>query len=116
MDKVERYRIVDGFYGTKYGQKFGAFSVPSPFEDGCNILVICSPLELEFEWWHVSASLPDRCPTWNEMCHIKALFLDDLPAVQYHPSSSNYVNIHNNCLHLWHNTKHDFMFPPKEMV
>jgi len=39
-----------------------------------------------FEWEHVSASIINRCPTWNEMCFIKDLFWDDEDCIiQYHP-------------------------------
>ena len=53
-------------------------------------------------WEHVSVSRKDRCPTWDEMCQIKAMFWDDEDCViQYHPPKSEYVNNHPNCLHLW---------------
>ena len=51
---------------------------------------------------HVSVSTPTRCPTWEEMCFVKALFWDDEDLViQYHPRRSQYVNNHPNCLHMW---------------
>lgn len=47
-------------------------------------------------------SLPHRCPTWSEMCRVKAAFWDDDDVVvQYHPARSDYVNVHPYCLHLW---------------
>ena len=53
-------------------------------------------------WEHVSVSLPNRCPTWDEMCRIKALFWDDEDCVvQFHPPKTDYVNLHPYCLHLW---------------
>ena len=53
-------------------------------------------------WEHVSVSRKDRCPTWDEMCQIKAMFWDeDDCVIQYHPPKSEYVNNHPNCLHLW---------------
>lgn len=53
-------------------------------------------------WEHVSVSLANRTPYWDEMCRIKDLFWDpeDL-IVQYHPPRSQYVNHHPHCLHLW---------------
>ena len=36
-------------------------------------------------WEHVSVSLARRCPTWEEMCMIKDLF------VEYHPPRSHDV-------------------------
>jgi hypothetical protein len=53
-------------------------------------------------WEHVSVSRSDRTPTWDEMCQIKDLFWDSEDCVvQYHPPKSDYVNVHNHCLHLW---------------
>ena len=53
-------------------------------------------------WEHVSVSLPDRCPHWDEMCFVKSLFWDpsDL-VVQFHPPADLYVNNHPHTLHLW---------------
>lgn len=53
-------------------------------------------------WEHVSVSLHNRCPTWDEMCFVKDLFWgeDDL-VVQMHPPKDDYVNYHPYCLHLW---------------
>lgn len=53
-------------------------------------------------WEHVSVSRMDRCPTWDEMCQVKAMFWgEDDCVVQYHPPRSEYVNNHPRCLHLW---------------
>lgn len=53
-------------------------------------------------WDHVSVSLANRCPTWEEMCFVKEKFFrDDEAVMQLHPARSEYVNIHPNCLHLW---------------
>lgn len=54
------------------------------------------------DWEHVSVSLPDRTPTWGEMCVIKGMFWgEDDCVVQYHPPKSDYINNHPYCLHLW---------------
>lgn len=53
-------------------------------------------------WDHVSVSLTNRCPNWEEMCFIKDLFFDEEETViQFHPKKSRYVNIHPFCLHMW---------------
>ena len=53
-------------------------------------------------WDHVSASLRERCLTWDEMCMIKSMFFNDTECViQYHPPKEQYVNIHEHVLHLW---------------
>ena len=77
-------------------------------------------------WEHASVSVrgktrqdwePTRCPTWEEMCHIKSLFWDeDDCVIQYHPAKSEYVNRHQYVLHLWRPTQAVVPIPLKEMV
>lgn len=68
-------------------------------------------------WEHVSVSLSDRCPTWDEMCIVKDLFFDESECVvQYHPPRSEYVNYHPFCLHLWKPTEFDMILPPSILV
>ena len=51
---------------------------------------------------HVSIWPKDHIPTWEEMCKIKDMFYNDEDEVwQCHPKKSQYVNIKENCLHLW---------------
>ena len=43
-----------------------------------------------------------KIPTWSQMCEFKDLcFKDEEEVVQVHPPKSEYVNIKENCLHLW---------------
>jgi hypothetical protein len=67
-------------------------------------------------WDHVSVSLPDRCPTWEEMCFVKELFFErGEPAMQLHPAK-DYVNNHPYCLHLWRPLDAEIPLPFAEMV
>ncbi len=69
------------------------------------------------KWEHVSISLEDRCPTWDEMCWIKSLFWNPEETVmQLHPPESRYVNQHPFCLHLWKPQRHTIPLPPTEFV
>lgn len=71
----------------------------------------------EWRWEHVSVSLPNRCPTWEEMCFVKSLFWDDEDAVmQLHPPRSTWVNNHSFCLHLWRPVGAAIPLPPEFMV
>ena len=69
-------------------------------------------------WDHVSVSLPDRCPTWNEMDFIKRLlFHPHEVCVQYHVAVDDHINLHPYTLHIWR--KHGrakIPLPPKTMV
>lgn len=69
-------------------------------------------------WEHVSVSLANRTPTWEEMCYIKNKFWDEEDqVVQFHPPKSEYVNNHSFCLHLWRQSNGQKMpSPPSWMV
>lgn len=68
-------------------------------------------------WEHVSVSLANRTPTWEEMCMIKGMFWSDEDCVvQFHPPASEYVNNHAHCLHLWRPIGGTFPMPDSIMV
>lgn len=68
-------------------------------------------------WEHVSVSLVNRCPTWDEMCFVKDLFWSpEETVVQYHPRASEYVNNHPYCLHLWRPIGVGLPLPPPGLV
>lgn len=66
-------------------------------------------------WDHVSVA-PRKTyntPTWADMCYIKDLFFyEDEVVIQIHPAKSNYVNIKENCLHLWRPQGIEIPTPP----
>jgi len=99
MRVPEKQRIITGIGASdsSYGNN-GAFFIPSKNRK-CIFKVIASDGR---GWEHVSVSLPNRCPTWNEMCYIKDIFWeDDKTIIQYHPAKSEYINNHPFVLHLW---------------
>lgn len=112
------YRIRSGMFGSdeSYGCN-GAFFIPNPLRRKANdppLKVIASDGE---GWEHVSVSLPDRCPTWAEMCFIKDTFWTREDCViQFHPPESDYVNNHPFCLHLWRPTVAALPRPPSLLV
>lgn len=70
-------------------------------------------------WEHISISSVsgNHLPSWNTMCALKNLcFLPGETVVQYHPAESNYVNIVNDCLHLWQPQVDSLPLPPVEYV
>jgi hypothetical protein len=68
-------------------------------------------------WEHVSVSLPNRVPDWEEMSYIKDLFWDETECVmQLHPPKKDYVNYHPYCLHLWRPISAEIPRPPSSMV
>lgn len=63
-----------------------------------NILVAHSPEG----GWHLSASAPDRLPTWDELMRLRyALVPDGVTMAMLLPPRTEYVNVHPNTLHLW---------------
>lgn len=121
MKFPERFRYANAPHGyeTKEGDPYGAFRIPGRSANGRPLFVIASDGE-ECGWEHVSVSLPDskdRCPSWDEMCIVKALFWDDDEAViQFHPPKADYVNAHKGCLHLWKQVGAEFPVPPSILV
>lgn len=114
--ELNKYRLKNGAFASKDDDPFGVFFIKLDLSKP-PLKVICSPFEKDYEWEHVSVSLPNRCPTWEEMCFIKSKFWgDDETVIQFHPPKSEYVNNHPYCLHLWRNTRTPIATPPSILV
>jgi len=100
---IEASRITKGVMGSKHGDgPYGAFIVRGPRGDEMAIVAAGADYAESHGWEHVSVSLANRCPTWEEMCWVKAAFWPDEDAViQFHPPLKEHVNAHPYCLHLW---------------
>ena len=93
----------DGFGGTFYDKKSRCF---------LNFIISWGA---GFE--HCSVSLPNRCPSWEQMCVMKELFWkDDETCMELHPSKENYINNHPYCLHIWRPINESIPLPPSIMV
>ena len=115
----------DRLYGTLDNERAlgGAFLVPYHPKGmmGRTLLrVIASsgadqPADYAFD--HVSVSLSNRCPTWDEMDYIKRLFFkDEEVAYQLHMPSHDNINNHQYCLHIWRPLKAQIPLPPADTV
>lgn len=63
----------------------------------CSILVGRGP-----QGWHLSIAHPARYPTWDEIAESRyRLIPDDATMAMILPPSSQYLNFHRNCFHLW---------------
>lgn len=121
--RLAAYRVRTGEYGTDDASgACGLFFIDGPCSHRLKVIgsdgsgwVECG---LEGEpWEHVSVSLPKRCPNWKEMCFVKDLFWgDEEVVVQFHPPRSQYVSIHDTCLHLWRPKAGTFPMPPVKCV
>lgn len=100
-------------FAIQLGEDGGAFMVPY-LKHGVTLRVIAS---FGCGWDHVSVSLPNRCPNWLEMEHVKRLFFrDDEAAMQLHVPPSEHINHHQHCLHIWRPHGVDIPMPPAWMV
>lgn len=123
----DKFRVRRGEWATATGDKFGAFWVPIKLGAPPMMVLASDGIEADYAsdgwehaptaWEHVSVSLPDRCPTWEEMAYVKSLFWDEEDCVvQYHPPRSEYVNQHPYCLHLWRPVGQVIPLPPSILV
>jgi len=113
--RVEKFRAKwEVLERTEYGSNMGYFIV------GDLRVISSGSAEGNPEaqgWEHVSVSLPDRCPTWEEMAKVKDLFWrEDETVIQLHPPKDKHVNRHPYCLHLWRNTNAEQPLPPIQFV
>lgn len=93
----------DGFGGTFYDKKSRCF------------LNFIMSWGAGFE--HCSVSLPNRCPSWEQMCVMKELFWeDDEVCMQLHPAKKDYINNMKYCLHIWRPINEKIPTPPSIMV
>lgn len=108
----ERHRVLEGPLASAPGDAGGAFAfLLSGGESGFAIAGVGDG------WEHVSVSLQNRCPTWSEMCAVKAAFWDPEDCVvQFHPPQSRYVNHYPYCLHMWRSLDAAQPMPPEWMV
>lgn len=91
----------------------GQYMVRAP-RSGQMLQVIASWAE---GWDHVSVSLPNRCPSWDEMCFTKSVFFEaDETVMQLHPPEADWINNHPHCLHLWRPHTDTIPRPPAWMV
>jgi hypothetical protein len=114
----EKFRVLTGqLASTAANGNNGAFRIPVRMPAKTRVLELNVVASDGFEWEHVSVSIPARCPTWEEMCQVKALFWDEEDCVlQFHPPASQYINRHKTCLHLWRPAGESVPTPPSWMV
>lgn len=115
-ERLEAARIRTGRLGTTNRGVPGCFliALDATIRRNKRVTIIASN---GLGWEHVSASFPNRCPTWREMCEVKDLFWEpEEPVMQLHPPRSDWVNYHPFCLHLWAPTEGSIPLPPSIMV
>jgi hypothetical protein len=108
---AETFRVRAPGYEHRPGTNNGMFICR---HNGITLRVVCSDGD---GWDHISVSLPDRCPTWEEMEYVRELFFrPDETVMQLHPSKDQHINNHPYCLHLWRPHSGTIPTPPGWMV
>ncbi len=70
--------------------------------DGLAVIVSCSVEEDGKPWIHLSVSRKKSIPTWVDLVNVKEIFMGkDALAIQILPPRSEYINVHEFCLHLY---------------
>jgi hypothetical protein len=80
-----------------------AGQLSASFRSRWDLVVLVSVDEMPggHQWLHISMSMSNRLPTWNELKEVKNLFMGDVLAVQVLPRKKDYVDAHKHTLHLW---------------
>lgn len=117
LNHIEHMRVHLPGYPDGTGTRNGSFVIPF---NGLELFAICSDGSDWHKsgltgkpWEHVSVSLTHRCPTWEEMEHVRSLFFDDdETVVQFSVPRSEHLNHHEFCLHMWRMVAGTFPKPP----
>ena len=120
--KIEQYRVTSGPMASKHKSgRSGAFLVPMRGSQLCIIASDGSDWDdaglPKPAWEHVSVSLTNRCPTWEEMDFVKRIFWrDDETVLQLHVPRANHIDYHEFCLHMWKPIGVEIPLPPSMTV
>lgn len=112
---IERFRCEHPLLGPGVvGEPFGFFVCQSPVSPREWLRIIAG---VGSGWEHVSISICDRCPRWEEMAYVKDLFWSSTETVvQFHPPKGQHINYHDFTLHLWRPMEGEIALPPHWMV
>ncbi len=121
--EVEQYRIKRGPFKSPARARYGAFKIPFR---SAEMTVIChdgtregaaGQPEIWLGWEHVSVSMHNRCPNWEEMSFIKGMFWPlDESVMQFHPRRDAHIDLHPYCLHMWRRVGQEPELPPSILV
>lgn len=110
-EKDTRYLTIERKNG-KNGM--GIIRLPKPNKTGFwRATIIWTVDPFDHGWEHVSVCpINGKTPTWDDMCFVRDMFWEpEDTVVQFHPPKSEYVNIMDNCLHLWRPADGDIRTP-----
>lgn len=98
-------------YGQIGGRTEGCFRFQ---REGLELRVIASAGQ---GWDHLSVSMENRCPTWDEMEHVRKRFaLPHEVWLQFGLPERDHINCHPYCLHWWRPLHREVKLPPPLFV
>lgn len=105
-------------YGSIGNETCGAFKLPTINEEASLLVVATAGVPSVIgDWDHVSVSLPNQCPTWEEMDMVKReFFAPNETAMQLHVPVDEHISFHAFCLHLWRPCWMELPRPPANTV
>lgn len=111
----EQYRVTSGPLATTAADgNNGLFVIPRANGSKQRLSIIASDGE---GWEHVSVSMKDRMPGWDDMCYVQRLFWSpEALVVQYHAPVASHINNHKYCLHMWRPVAETVPVPPGWMI
>lgn len=117
---IEEHRVRRGKWGSKTSDgNNGMFWVPMLNSTAKLRVIVSDGTGWDQErmggtvWERVSASYPNRYPTWPEMSAVKDWFWEPEEwVVQFHPAERVHVNQHPYTLHLWRPIGIEIPTPP----
>lgn len=117
LNELNSYRVVNkdviDWYGFQGDHYCGVFDIPFT-ATGARLRCVASN---GGGWDHVSVSLPNRCPNWPEMEHVKrSFFCAHETAMQLHVPTKDHISCHPYCLHIWRPHNMEIPLPPPIMV
>jgi hypothetical protein len=70
---------------------------------GMKVIVSIDSIEDGSEYLHCSVSRRKQLPGWDDLREVKNIFIGrEEEAFQFLPKESEYINLHDYCLHIWH--------------
>lgn len=117
LNELNEHRRMDAelqVFGVVGDQRFGVFVLKSPVDERYDPRVLATT---GAGWDHISVSTRDRCPSWEEMEHVRKLFAGHSEVwLQFGLPPEQHVNCHPYCLHWWRPLHRVIRLPPASMV
>jgi len=120
---LEAGRLRGRSMDSRPNDTFGAFRVSMPGSQAVLLVIVGDGKDWHLTglpmpaWEHVSVSLKNRTPTWEEMEWVREQVFDDSELViQLSVPRVDHINFHDYVLHMWRPVGVELPVPPKKCV